>query len=466
MVAAAVYNMLDVRSMHGRSRTHDVSEVTYTQPHHHFGRLPIVIHLGDFLQLSPTKSIGLIEDVNERKEDGSYKYAETPSLEIQRAISLFARIPHVFELRGTKRFKAGDPLVAFLECMRTGRSFPRAVWEAFKKTFAADNDGALEERHRSAKFSQGNGMAMYWDALARWIPQRARRDARALGVPLVFLQAADECNTIDRSAAQRLLNVPNIHKTGHMHGVLPAHIGMRVRFTIKLNSSLGFVQEQKATIVGFLFNEEDQARCAASPPGALFRPRHLPAGIWLQVDDFVDSPICEEALPLVENQEEVDDDALGPYSNHVIAWWRYKQSMRAKGLLLFKPVEAEFTWRSSETHTVKRTGFALTHANYLTSTASQGQTIRTGVTIDCARIEPHGTQGTQDADWWLRLCVMFSRATWMEDMLLLRPPPRALLEGGPPASVKKASARFEGKIAESTEAASQLAASMGIRVPE
>ena len=48
---------------------------------------------------------------------------------------------------------------------------------------------------------------------ARWIPQRARRDARALGVPLVFLQAADECNTIDRSAALRMLNVPNMHNT-------------------------------------------------------------------------------------------------------------------------------------------------------------------------------------------------------------------------------------------------------------
>ena len=111
---------------------------------------------------------------------------------------------------------------------------------------------------------------MYWETLVRWISQRACRDARALGLPLVFLQTVDECNTVDRSAIQRLLNVPNIHKTGHMHGVLPAHIGMRVRFTIKLNAALGLVQEQKATIVGFFFKEEDQARYAAFTPGALF----------------------------------------------------------------------------------------------------------------------------------------------------------------------------------------------------
>ena len=51
MVAAAMYNMLDVRSMHGRSKTHDVHETSYTQPHHHFGRAPIVIRLGDFLHV-------------------------------------------------------------------------------------------------------------------------------------------------------------------------------------------------------------------------------------------------------------------------------------------------------------------------------------------------------------------------------------------------------------------------------
>ena len=69
------------------------------------------------------------------------------------------------------------------------------------------------------------------------------------GGPLVFLQAVDECNTIDRSAAQRVLNVPNIHNTGHIHGVLPAHIGMQVRLAVKVNSTLGLVQEQRATIV-------------------------------------------------------------------------------------------------------------------------------------------------------------------------------------------------------------------------
>ena len=132
---------------------------------------------------------------------------------------------------------------------------------------------------------------------------------------------------------------------------------------------------------------------------------------------------------------------------------------------MLKPVEAQFTWRSSDTHTVSRVGFALTHANYLTSTASQGRTIRGGVTIDCARVAPAGKIGMRDEDWWLHLYVMFSRATCMEDMLLLRPPPRELLENGPPANVRRALDRFSKKIAEGTKAAEKLAMELGIDVP-
>ena len=153
-----------------------------------------------------------------KNDDGSYKYAEPPTLEIQNAIRVFRSVPHVFELRGTKRFKPGDPLIDLLGCMREGRKFPKNVWKAFEKTFAADNEGTLDARHAVPKFRQGFWMSMYWETLSRQIPQRAQRDAKAAGVPLVFLQAIDECNSIDADAARRLLEVPNMHNTGHIHG--------------------------------------------------------------------------------------------------------------------------------------------------------------------------------------------------------------------------------------------------------
>ena len=108
----------------------------------------------------------------------------------------------------------------------------------------------------------------------------------------------------------------------------------------------------------------------------------------------------------------------------------------------------------------------LTHANYLTLTASQGQTLRKGVTIDCARNEPEANgRGTSDDEWWLNLYVMFSRVTRMDDMLLLRPPPRELLERGPPVSVREALRRFERVDAQTVEGALRKAHELGLFVP-
>ena len=109
-------------------------EANYRRPNHHCGRVPIVTHVGDFQQLTPAASIGLIQDVNERREDGSYKFEEPPTVEVQHAIRVFASIPHVLELRGTKRFKPNDPLIELLGCMREGIRIPNGVWTALLGT--------------------------------------------------------------------------------------------------------------------------------------------------------------------------------------------------------------------------------------------------------------------------------------------------------------------------------------------
>eukprot|EP00959_Pyramimonas_sp_CCMP1952_P178136 3723366-Pyramimonas_sp.AAC.1 len=63
MVSAANYNMLDFRAMYGRTKTHSVTESNYMKPDCSFGRCPIVIHLGGFLQLAPTAQLSLVTDV-------------------------------------------------------------------------------------------------------------------------------------------------------------------------------------------------------------------------------------------------------------------------------------------------------------------------------------------------------------------------------------------------------------------
>ena len=217
---------------------------------------------------------------------------------------------------------------------------------------------------------------------------------------------------------------------------------MRVRFTGKFNAAYGLVQEQKASIVDFVFHEDDVARYRQTGPGELFKPKRMPTGLWLQVDDFADSP------------------SWASLKDHI------PEEKVARGLYCMPLMETEFVWEtSSENHSVKRFGYMLTHANYLTTTASQGQTIRAAVTIDCARNEPQGNRGMSDDEWWLNLYVMFSRATRMEDMLLLRPPPRQLLERGPPASVREALRRFERVEAETIAAAIRKAQEFGILLP-
>ena len=71
-----------------------------------------------------------------------------------------------------------------------------------------------------------------------------------------------------------------------------------------------------------------------------------------------------------------------------------------------------------------------------------------------------------DDTWWLNLYVMFSRVTKMEDMMLLRPPPRKLLERGPPASIREAIRRFVKTEQDTVADAILLAQRFGIQLPE
>ena len=210
---------------------------------------------------------------------------------------------------------------------------------------------------------------------------------------------------------------------------------------------------------------QDKAAYDDAKPGELFRPRFLPAGFWLQVDDFTESPLFGELLPYFNGSDEVnfDDSPPGPS----MQLFRERQGeQRAKSLFFLPAMEAEIiTFKSTEKHSVKRVGFALTHAFYLTATASQGQTIRTGVRIDCGRLQPAGGQGMSDDNWWLNLYVMFSRATKMEDMLLLRPPEREFLERGPPQGVREQLRNFSRKIERTSREAERLANEFGFTLP-
>jgi hypothetical protein len=73
-------------------------------------------------------------------------------------------------------------------------------------------------------------IAIYWNTVARWIMMRAKRDAVALDTPRFLLQATDASTpAMPVAVAATLMNEAAPRSTGGMHGLLPVHLGMRVR---------------------------------------------------------------------------------------------------------------------------------------------------------------------------------------------------------------------------------------------
>ena len=72
MIGPDLYNLLLYRSFHGRRTKWSIQESEYDKLGSAFGRMPIVIHLGDFLQKKPIggRSISLIDDLKERERMG------------------------------------------------------------------------------------------------------------------------------------------------------------------------------------------------------------------------------------------------------------------------------------------------------------------------------------------------------------------------------------------------------------
>ena len=109
MIGPNMYNCMLYRSFHGRRTRWNVEESDYDKLQGAFGRMPIVIHLGDFLQKKPIggQSISLIDDLRERekinKRKGKGEIGYPP--EWQQAMSLFKRTPLCFELQASNRIK-------------------------------------------------------------------------------------------------------------------------------------------------------------------------------------------------------------------------------------------------------------------------------------------------------------------------------------------------------------------------
>ena len=87
--------------------------------------------------------------------------------------------------------------------------------------------------------------------------------------------------------------------------------------------------------------------------------------------------------------------------------------------------------------------------------------MRDGVIIDCGR-QVGGAHPKEDDDWWLDLYVMLSRATRLDDLLLMRAPDLAFFAKGPPKTLRTQLAKFASRTNACRKQAEKIAKELGL----
>ena len=446
MTPAEALNMEMYRSMWGRHEQFGGNIDEYAQLNALFGRMPLVVFLGDFLQLKPPKQISLVDDLVAKAREGY-----VVSVEAQTACDAFRAVDTVIELLETRRFedKVLPEVMTFIREADDTR-MPEDMWQSLLSRSIEKNQARLDDE----LFANGHLIAIFWETIARCIVERATRDAKRLDVPLIFCRACDRRaghqrwgskSAEERNVVHQLLSTPNIHNTGHLHGILPLHVGMQVRLTTKLSAADGLVNERTGTVMKLDLRESDEAKV----PGHFARIQldYMPYGVWVQIDKFHSAPL-EALTSTCLTADEFSDDVVN-----------------ASGLVYIQLEKADFNLPvnlsdgSRETIHVTRWNLPLTHAMVRTAMSSQGLTFKTGVTADLRR-----AGGMTDDIWWLNVYVMLSRAKKLENLILvgLTPKIRELFEKGPPAYIREQIRALQAKAVRTKLTAEQAAREMGL----
>ena len=292
-----------------------------------------------------------------------------------------------------------------------------------------------DARLREERFQTGHMLAWFWDTVARWMMMRAKRDAAALGQVLYLVQAADTSSPpLPVDLAAKLMNKVNPGDTGGMHGMLPLHLGMRIRLLEHLDVARGLVKDAEGDVVHIAIHPADEEEVreaqAAGRPAYL---RHLPYGVWVRMEKYA-SALFHDKLA------EHDATFVAEETTHLV--------------FIEPQASSPFDFRK---HKVTRTGLPTSHGKVVTSTACQGRTMTEGVLIDA------GCKDDEDMDGlWLHLYVMLSRATSSNNLLLIRAPGEEFLTRGPPPDLAARLRTFSARTQACRETAERLARGLGL----
>ena len=98
---------------------------------------------------------------------------------------------------------------------------------------------------------------------------------------------------------------------------------------------------------------------------------------------------------------------------------------------------------------------------YKYDTCPRADLLDDGQATACQGRTECGNTRKEDGDWWLELYVMLSRATRLDDLLLLRAPPSSFLLQGPPPDLQKRLQSFAARTKKCRAHAEKLARELG-----
>ena len=156
--------------------------------------------------------------------------------------------------------------------------------------------------------------------------------------------------------AAKMMNCANPKNTGGMHGMLPVHVGMRIRLLEALDFKNGLVKDAEGQIVHIVVDPQDQDDIDKAERDGEKRiyMKHLPLRFWVRMEKYSGAPFADD---LERHDDSLTGDLTGPL------------------VFIERRTSEPFTFRSFR---VTRTGFPFSHGRVITTVACQGRTMREG----------------------------------------------------------------------------------------
>ena len=421
MVSPRLLGAASYRISEARRASHGVDPLLYCLRGHMFGNIPIVIMLGDFMQLAPFEYKGRVSLLMPPRDSSSTEHLN--GLKI-----FWDGLTDVCFLRKTFRFrdKTVDPpreckvLPALFQYMRDsgGKPMPEWLWTEVCKWKARGTD---DPRCKQGRRRAGYEMAIAWEAVARLMQYRAVREAADAKKMVMYVQAIDVARKqrLPDREYRRALQVVNMTTTGSRMGLCPVFLGMRVRLTAKVSAKHQIVQDAVGEVVDVVLDDREFAggrrdwRDDAAHPSRLrgcVRLRHMPRAVLVRFD------------------EHAADVGFGP------------------GVVAVRPMGANWKYLGHDGDGCDRRPTEIAMRRYQIPLAPEkDRTVQTaqGLSMDSATMFLERPGNMSHEDWWLHVYVMLSRVRTADQILVYGLPPRALFEQGPPRYIRDGLERLE-----------------------